>query len=60
MLAMLRTIVNANPNTAQLFFLVALVLFAVGTVMAISVKTFWAAVVCAGLFFSALGLLFFA
>lgn len=55
---MLSTLVNANPNSLQLFALIAVILFAVAGVVAFMEKTVWAVLVCAGLVFLSLAVLF--
>lgn len=57
---MLSTVVTANPNTAQVFFLIATIVFIIAAVVTYPTRTFWATLVAAGLAFASLGLLFFA
>lgn len=53
----LADIATGNTNWADVFFLIAVVLFVAGAVVAVMVRTFYAAVVAAGLAFTALGFL---
>ena len=54
------TIVTASAQTAQLFALIAVILFIVGGVIAFTEKTIYAILICAGLAFVSLALLYFA
>ena len=56
---MIATIVNANASTAQVWFLIAVILFIIAGVIALLEKSIYTVLICAGLVFSALGLLFF-
>jgi hypothetical protein len=51
----LADIAHGNTNWADVFFLIAVVLFVAGAIVAVMVKTFYAAVLAAGLAFVALG-----
>jgi hypothetical protein len=53
----LADIAHGEVDWADVFFLIAVVLFVAGAIVAVMVKTFYAAVVAAGLAFVALGLL---
>jgi hypothetical protein len=53
---MLASIVKQNADTAQALFLVSAIFFAIAAVF----EPQWWRIVCVGLFFTALGLLFFA
>lgn len=55
---MLSTVVTTSLNAAQLFALIAVILFAICTVWALTAKTFYQALLAAGLTFAALCLLF--
>ena len=55
---MLATIVNPSLNTLQLFALIAVILFGVAGVIALMEKTVWAVLLCAGLVFLSLAVLF--
>ena len=50
-------LVNGNLDLADLFFLIGVILFCVGGVIALQVKTLYAALVAFGLACTALGLL---
>jgi len=52
------TIVTGSLNTLQLFALVAVILFIVAGVVAFVEKTVWATIICAGLAFLSLAMLF--
>lgn len=53
---MLSAIVS-DGDTAEVFFLIALIIFVIAAVMASQVKTWWAVLVTAGLAFTAAGFL---
>jgi hypothetical protein len=53
---MLSAIVT-NGDTAEVFFLIALIIFVIAAIMAWTVQTWWAVLVTAGLAFTAAGLL---
>jgi len=48
-------IFSGKLDLADLFFLIAVILFGIGAVIAYSVKTFYATLIAAGLCFVALG-----
>ena len=52
------TIVTGSISTLQLFALIATILFIVAGVVAFVEKTVWATVICAGLTFLSLAVLF--
>lgn len=52
------TIVTGTLNTLQLFALIATILFIVAAVVAFVEKTVWACLVCSGLAFLSLAILF--
>lgn len=58
--SILATIVTASPNTAQLFFLIAVIVSIIATFLAYNVKTYWACLLMTTLVFICLGLLFLA
>lgn len=47
--------VHGKLDMADLFFLIAVILFAIGALIAFQVKTFYATLIAAGLCFTALG-----
>ena len=51
------SVIVSNPNTSEVFFLIALIIFAIAAAMAYSVKTWWAVLVTVGLAFIAAGFL---
>jgi hypothetical protein len=53
---MLSAIVT-DGETAEVFFLIALIIFIIAAVMAYTVKTWWAVLITAGLAFTAAGFL---
>lgn len=53
---MLSAIVS-DPETAEVFYLIALIIFVIGAVMAFQVKTWWSVLLAAGLAFTAAGFL---
>jgi hypothetical protein len=53
----LADIAHGQTNWADIFFLVAVILFAIGAVLAFITRTFYATLVAAGLAFTALALL---
>jgi hypothetical protein len=55
---MMSTIVNGSIETLQLFALVALILFIVAGVVAFMERSVWNGVVCAGLAFVSLAIMF--
>ena len=55
---MIATLVNPNLNSLQLFALIAVILFAVAGVVAFMEKTVWAVLICSGLVFLSLALMF--
>lgn len=55
---MLSTIVNPSVNTAQLFFLIAVIVSIIAAAIAFQAKTWWALLLTATVVFIALGLLF--
>lgn len=48
-------VINGNLNLADIFFLIAVIIFAIGAFIAYSVKTFYATLIALGLMFAALG-----
>ena len=50
----LADIAHGQTNWADIFFLVAVILFAIAAVVAFSVRTFYATLIAAGLAFAAL------
>ena len=55
---MIATLVKPNLNSLQLFALIAVILFAVAGVVAFMEKTVWAVLICSGLVFLSLALMF--
>jgi hypothetical protein len=50
-------VIHGHLNLADIFFLIAVIVFFIGAFIAYSVKTFYATLIAAGLAFTALGLL---
>ena len=50
-------VIHGHLNLADIFFLIAVIVFAIGAFIAYSVKTFYATLIALGLMFTALGLL---
>lgn len=55
---MIATIVNASANAVQVFALIAVIVFVIAGVMALLAKSFYSALICAGLVFLSLAVLF--
>ena len=51
------SVIVSNGDTAEVFFLIALIVFVIAAIMAWSVRTWWAVLITAGLAFTAAGLL---
>jgi hypothetical protein len=56
---MVSEIVSQSLNAAQLFALIAIILFIVAAVFAVMVKSIHSTLICAGLAFLSLGILFY-
>lgn len=56
-MAILADIAQGKTGAADLFFLIAAILFGIGAVVAYSVKTFYATLIAAGLCLTAIALL---
>ena len=57
MLAVDEGVIHGHLNLADIFFLIAAIVFFIGAFIAYSVKTFYATLIAIGLGFTALGLL---
>ena len=55
---MLAALVTASANAVQVFALIAVVLFIIAGVISLIEKTIWAALICAGLAFTAAAVMF--